>query len=162
MASPSTSPAQQSTGPTPTAFNHLSVPVKDVKQSIRFFMEVLGAEWVQERETFAEVRCGKMIIGLSKQPGGWTAPDAEFPHYGFEIAPEDMWPLKARIESHGVPTHDIWTRNGYTGLMYFRDPSGNLFELYCPRVNPDDAPRMIHTETGYRPPLSSLSHNWGG
>ena len=45
MANPSTHEAQASAGdPVPAGFNHLSIPVKDVKQSLRFFMEVLGAE----------------------------------------------------------------------------------------------------------------------
>src|SRR5437016_9482684 len=83
MASPSTREAQESAGePVPAGFNHLSIPVKDVKQSMRFFMEVLGAELIFEQEAFAEVRCGGMVIGLSRQPGGWTGPEAEFPHYG--------------------------------------------------------------------------------
>ena len=90
MASPSTREAQESAGePTPAGFNHLSIPVKDVQQSVRFFTEVLGAEWVMGQEGFAEVRCGGMIIGLSRQPGGWTAPDGEFPHYGFLIDADD-------------------------------------------------------------------------
>lgn len=164
MASPSTQAAQQSARePVPAGFNHLSIPVKDVKQSLRFFMEVLGAEWVMEQEMFAEVRCGGMVIGLSKQPGGWTGPEAEFPHYGLLAEADDLWPLKERLEAHGVPTHDIWTRNGYTGLMYFRDPSGNLFELYCPRVRNEDAPRLIHQgKTGFTPPLAALNHDWKG
>ena len=164
MASPSTRETQESAGgPVPAGFNHLSIPVKDVEQSKRFFMEVLGAECIMEIEGFAEVRCGGMVIGLSKQSDGWTAHDAEFPHYGLLVDADDMWPLKERIESQGVPTHPIWTRNGYTGLMYFRDPSGNLFELYCPRVRDEDAPKMLHQgKTGFKPPLASLSHNWNG
>ena len=164
MTSPSTREVQETIGePVPAGFNHLSIPVKDVKQSLRFFMDVLGAEWVMEIEGFAEVRCGGMIIGLSQQPGGWTGHDAEFPHYGLLVDADDMWPLKERIEAHGVPTHPIWSRNGYTGLMYFRDPSGNLFELYCPRVRDEDAPKMIHqSTTGFMPPLASLNHDWKG
>jgi hypothetical protein len=73
-----------------------------------------------------------------------------------------MRPLKERLEAHGIPTHPIWTRNGHTGLVYFRDPSGNLLELYCSRVNDEDAPKMVHMKCGFHPPLGSLSHNWGG
>jgi extradiol dioxygenase family protein len=163
MASPTTTQTSAATEAVPAGFNHLSIPVKDVKQSLRFFIECLGAKWLQEQEGFAEVRCGGMIIGLSKQPGGWTAPDAEFPHYGLLIDANDMWPLKERLEAHGVPTHPIWTRNGYTGLMYFRDPSGNLFELYCPRVRDDDAPKMVRKgQDGFMPPLAALNHDWKG
>ncbi len=161
MAS-TTSQSEQSTSLTsPAGFNHMSLPVKDVKQSLRFFINVLGAEWVQEQEQFAEVRCGGMIIGLSKQSGGWTAPDAEFPHYGFLVDAEQMEPIKAQLDAAGVPTHPIWTRNGYTALMYFRDPSGNLFELYCPRFH--ETEKLVHkTRDNFTPPVASLSYEWQG
>jgi catechol 2,3-dioxygenase-like lactoylglutathione lyase family enzyme len=164
MASPNATETHASIEePVPAGFNHLSIPVKDVDQSLRFFIDVLGATWLQQQEGFAEVRCGGMTIGLSKQPGGWTGHDAEFPHYGLLMDAEDMWPMKERIEAHGVPTHPIWTRNGYTGLMYFRDPSGNLFELYCPRVREEDAPKMVRKgENGFMPPLAELNHEWKG
>ena len=104
-----------------------------------------------------------MIVGLAQQPGGWTGHDAEFPHYGWLMKPEDLWPFKARLEAHGVPTHPIWTRNGTTGLMYFRDPSGNLFELYCPKVREEDEAKMIHQgKTGFLPPLAELNYEWKG
>jgi catechol 2,3-dioxygenase-like lactoylglutathione lyase family enzyme len=42
-------------------------------------------------------------------------------------------PLKQRLEAFGIPTHEPWTRTGSTcALMYFRDPSGNQFEMFCP------------------------------
>ncbi|MBM2810393.1 MAG: hypothetical protein HW416_1152 [Chloroflexi bacterium] len=161
------SPAATETGgaaarvPTPAGFHHVSVPVKDLKQAQRFFIDVMGGEFIFDAGGFAEVRCGGMVIGFSQADGGWTAPDAEFPHYAFLIDAEDMWPMKARLEANGVPTHAIWTRNGYTGLMYFRDPSGNLFELYCPRVRDEDAPKMVRRgQDGFAPPVGSLSYDW--
>ena len=42
-----------------------------------------------------------------------------------------MEPLKERLRELGVPSDDIWTPFRSEALMYFRDPSGNLFELYC-------------------------------
>ena len=160
MAAPSKREAKEAM---PAGLNHVSIPVKDLKQAIRFFREVLGAEFLFEIEGFAEVRCGGMIFGFAEQAGGWTGHDAEFPHYGLLIDAEDMWPLKERLEAHGVPTHPIWTRNGSTGLMYFRDPSGNLFELYCPRVRDEDAPKMLRGgANGFVPPLASLNHDWKG
>src|SRR5437016_9242437 len=86
----SSAPGATSTdkGPFLAELNHLSVPVKDLKQSIRFYMEVLGGEFMFEIPGFAEVRCGGMIVGLAQQPGGWTGHDAEFPHYGWLINAE--------------------------------------------------------------------------
>jgi hypothetical protein len=30
-----------------------------------------------------------------------------------------------------VPTSNLWTRRGIEALLFFRDPSGNVIELYC-------------------------------
>ena len=149
--------------PLPTRVHHIAIPVKDVKQTVRFFTTVLGAEFVWDVGEFAEVKFANVILGISPQKGGWTAPDAEFPHYAFAVEAEDLWPLKERLEAHGVPTHPIWTRNGTTGLMYFRDPSGNLYELYCAKVRPEDEERMARRGVdGFAPPIDKLSYEWSG
>ena len=149
--------------PVPTRVHHIAIPVKDIKQAVRFFTTVLGAEFLWDRGAFAEVKFADVIIGISAQEGGWTAPDAEFPHYAFAVEAEDLWPLKERLEAHGVPTHPIWTRNGYTGLMYFRDPTGNLYELYCARVKKEDEEKMTRRgNDGFAPPIDKLSYDWTG
>lgn len=149
---------------TPSGFSHVSVPVRDREEAKRFFINVLGGELVLDLPTFVEVRVGGMVLGFSEQPGGWTAPDAEFPHYAFFVDPEDFGPLKARLESFGVPTHPIWTRGGVEALMYFRDPSGNLFELYCAQgfKDADKLPRPPGWGGDFRPPISSLGYDWKG
>ncbi|HLH76881.1 MAG TPA: VOC family protein [Candidatus Binataceae bacterium] len=114
-------------------FSHLSLPCRDLSEAKEFFTEVLGAEVILERRDspFVEVVLGGVIIGLSQQPGGWTAAEAEFPHYAFYIDAANLLPLKERLESFAIPTHPPYTRNRKEALMYFRDPSGNLLEFYC-------------------------------
>jgi catechol 2,3-dioxygenase-like lactoylglutathione lyase family enzyme len=149
-------------------FSHASVPCRDYEQAKRFFTQVLGGEVTldlpQHRPPFGEVRIAGLTLGFSQQPGGWTARDAEFPHYGFLIEPEDMLTMKARLEAHGVPTHPIWTRGGVEALMYFRDPSGNLFELYCPRGFPgaNDLPRDPNFGGDFRIDFAALNYDWKG
>lgn len=114
--------------------NHISVPVRDGAEALRFWTAIFGAEFVVEAsvESFILIRMpGGFDLGLSVQPTGWTGRGAEYPHYGFNVDPDMMEPLKARLEKFGVPTQSIWTRFRSEALMYFRDPSGNLFELYC-------------------------------
>ena len=149
--------------PTVSGFSHLSTPVRDVPETIRFWTQVMGAEPVMNNhpDRFAEVRLGGVIIGMSKQPGGWTGRTAEFPHYAFFIEPQDFDPLKARLEAYGVPTHAIWTRNRTEALMYFRDPSGNLFELYCTEGYRDvtSIPRGTIAGGDYEVPLEGLNYD---
>jgi hypothetical protein len=73
------------------ALNHASIPVRNLKEAKRFYTEVLGGEIVLESNPkFAEVRVGGAIIGLSEQAGGWTGPNAEFPHYAFTMTGENF------------------------------------------------------------------------
>ncbi len=144
--------------------SHISIPVRDRAEATRFFVNVLGAEVTLQNPTFTEVRMAGTIFGLSEQRSGWTAPDAEYPHYAFEIAPEDFEPMKARLEAHGVRTHPIWTRHGVEALMYFRDPSGNLFEFFCTEGF-KDADKLPHAKGwggDFRPPIADLSYDWKG
>jgi catechol 2,3-dioxygenase-like lactoylglutathione lyase family enzyme len=144
--------------------SHISIPVRDRAEAARFFVTVLGAEITLENPTFTEVCVAGTIIGLSQQTSGWTAPDAEYPHYAFEIAPADFAPMKARLDAAGVKTHPIWTRHGVEALMYFRDPSGNLFEFFCTEgfENADQLPHAKGWGGDFRPPIGDLSYDWKG
>jgi catechol 2,3-dioxygenase-like lactoylglutathione lyase family enzyme len=150
-------------GPTVSGFSHISTPVRDVPETIRFWTEVFGAEPVLNHhpDSFAEVCLGGLIIGMSRQPGGWTGRSAEFPHYAFFIDGDDFEPLKARMESFGIPTHAIWTRNRVEALMYFRDPSGNLFELYCEQGFKDvqTIPQGVGAGGDYKLDLEALNYD---
>ncbi|HEY7065687.1 MAG TPA: VOC family protein [Chloroflexota bacterium] len=146
-------------------FSHVSLPVRDVEEACRFWTEVLGAERVLNRhpQQFAEVRVGGILLGFSRQPTGWTGRTAEFPHYAFFVNPADMETFKGRLERAGVPTHAIWTRNRVEALMYFRDPSGNLFELYCPKGYATDRIPVGKGAGGdYEVDLAALNYDWKG
>jgi catechol 2,3-dioxygenase-like lactoylglutathione lyase family enzyme len=113
-------------------FNHMTLPSKDLGAGKRFFTEIFGGQVTIDHPSHVTVVVGGAEVGMGGPlDGGWTAPDAEYPHYTFLIGPDDLVPLKERLESYGVPTHDIFTRNGTDAATYFRDPTGNLFELYC-------------------------------
>ncbi|HEY7061052.1 MAG TPA: VOC family protein [Chloroflexota bacterium] len=150
--------------PRPAFLSHVSIPVRDRHEAARWFIKVLGAEMHKDNPTFTEVRVAGAVFGLSEQKGGWTAHDAEFPHYAFEVAGKDFPALKARLEANGVKTHPVWSRHGVEALMYFRDPSGNLFELYCTEgfEGADGLPRPPGWGGDFRPPLADLSYDWQG
>ena len=89
----------------------------------------MGGELVHEIQGFVEFRIEDIIIGLSEQSEGWTGPDDEYPHYAFYISGPNFELMKNWLDGYGVPNYPY--RRGDTALIYFRDPSGNLFELYC-------------------------------
>ena len=117
-----------------SGISHLSIPCRGLEESKEFYTQVMGGELVHEIEGFFEVRIADVIVGLSERSEGWTGCDAEYPHYAFFVDAEDFLPMVAWLRQSGVTTSEPWTRDGIKGLLYFRDPSGNLLEMYCPKI----------------------------
>jgi catechol 2,3-dioxygenase-like lactoylglutathione lyase family enzyme len=118
----------------PLGFSHMTLPSKDLQQSKRFLTEVFGGDVTIDHPSHVTVVVGGTEIGSGNQPdGGWTESDAEYPHYTLSVAPEDLVPLQERLEHYGVPTSEIFTHNGTDAAIYYRDPTGNLWELCCER-----------------------------
>jgi catechol 2,3-dioxygenase-like lactoylglutathione lyase family enzyme len=63
--------------------HHVSLPCRDLAESKRFYIDVLGGELYHDTPGFAEVMLAGMIVGMSEQAEGWTGWEAEYPHYGF-------------------------------------------------------------------------------
>lgn len=156
-------PAQR---PRIESLNHLSMPVRDIEQAKRFWIDVFGAEPVKTSDptTFTEVRLAGAIIGLSIRGGTPTGRDAEYPHYAFYADADNFLPMIDWLKSHGVVTPGPWTRDGKKGLMYFKDPSGNLFEIYCGGEFPAAAnfPRGAKQGGSYVTDYASLGYDWRG
>ena len=117
----------------PGGFNHMTLPCRDLQEGKRFFVEVFGSPVTVERPDHVTVLLGGAQVGMGRQIHGSTTKHLEHPNYRLLAKPDQLMPLKQRLESYGVPTHDVWTRNGIDAAMYFRDPSHNLWELYCER-----------------------------
>ncbi len=148
------------------SFGHLSMPVHDLALAKKFFIEVLGGEPVATSDptTFTEVRVAGAIVGLSARGGEWTGRDAEYPHYAFYTDGANFLPMIDWLKKNGVVTPGPWTRDGQKGLMYFRDPSGNLFEIYCGKDIPQAAqfPRGVKQGGNYATDYASLFYQWQG
>jgi len=138
---------------------HVSVPVEDLDQARRFYTEVLGGRLILNIPGFVEVVIGRTILGLSAKNGRPPAPNAEFPHVALYIASEHFLPMKRWLEEHGVKTHELWTRNQKEALMYFKDPSGNLFEIYCEEYAAAKTVRVAQGPESFLD-LASLNYDW--
>ena len=143
----------------PGEYNHMTLPMRDMHEAKRFFVNVLGGTVAFERPEHITVIVGGAEIGLSPEAGGWTAADAEYPHYTFFVKSADMIPLRERLESYGVPTSDVWSRNGIDAAMYFRDPSGTLWELYCENGFKGAVCRGVSAGGDYMPDVKALNYD---
>ncbi len=148
------------------SFAHLSVPVRDIEQSKRFFIDVMGGQSLPTSDpgTFTEVRVAGAIVGLSTRSGACTGRNAEYPHYAFCADAENFLPMIDWLKANGVVTPGPWTRDGKKGLMYFRDPSGNLFEIYCAKdfALAASFPRGVKQGGSYVTDYASLMYDWNG
>ena len=112
-----------------SGISHVSLPCRGLEESKIFYAQVMGGELVHEIAGFVEYKIKDVIIGLAEQQDGWTGPEDEYPHYAFYIDGANFALMRNWLASHGVPNYPY--RRDKTALVYFRDPSGNLFELYC-------------------------------
>ena len=146
-----------------TAFAHASICCGDLEQAKRFFTKVIGGKLIHDVDGFAEVRVAGIIIGLTVRPGRTTGRDAEYPHYAFFIEPEDFLSMVSWLRQNGVVTSEPWTRDRVKGLLYFRDPAGNLFDMYCRKLN-DAATFARGAKQGgsYTIDFAALNYQWRG
>ena len=113
-------------------FNHMTIPSKDLGESKRFLTEIFGGTVSIDHASHVTVVVGGAEIGNGgPMDGGWPALDAEYPHYTLLVVPEDLVLLRDRLNAYGVPTGEIFTSNGADAAMYYRDPTGNLWKLFC-------------------------------
>jgi catechol 2,3-dioxygenase-like lactoylglutathione lyase family enzyme len=143
----------------PGGYNHMTLPVRDMHEAKRFFVAALGGTVALERPAHITVVVGGAEIGLSSETRGWTAADAEYPHYTFLVVPQDLAALKQRIEAYDVPTSEIWSRNGSDAELYFRDPSGNLWELCCESGFKGTVRRRVSAGSNYAPDVTALNYD---
>lgn len=118
----------------PPQFNgldHVSLPCRDLEEGIRFYRDVLGGEMTVNDGTFAQFRIAGAKVGISEAGTTFMTGSAEYPHIAFNVGPDALVQMKAWLDACGVPTTNFWTRKGIETLMFFRDPSGNVIELYC-------------------------------
>ena len=148
-----------------TGFNHIALHVRDLAEATRFWVGVFEAEpfgkATPDRPAF-HLRLPGLVLALFERPGvvDWAT---EYPHYAFTVTGPGLRGMKQRLEEAGVKTHPLWTRNRRESLMYFRDPSGNLFEFYWPDYDRIAEVRLSRIYGGdFEPAIEDLRYDWTG
>ncbi len=114
---------------------HLSIPVRDLAESIDFYVETLGCGLGRVQGDFADVWFFGMQVTLHDAPGQVRAPDERgVHHFGVTLGADAFDALLARVEARGVEfvspvtTDDAGTPREQTKAKLL-DPSGNVIEL---------------------------------
>jgi lactoylglutathione lyase len=114
--------------------NHVSVITRDLDESVRFYVDVLGLEPVPTPDFGFPVqwlRIGDRQVHLFERPG--AAPS--YAHLALEV--DDLMGIYRRAKDLGLVDQETFgivmqeLPNGAV-QMYIRDPSGNLIELDHP------------------------------
>jgi catechol 2,3-dioxygenase-like lactoylglutathione lyase family enzyme len=113
------------------SFSHVSVPCRDLEEGKRFYVGVMGGKLRVDTPTFANIALCGVEIGIGNEGCTFLEPGTEYPHFAFFAGPEAMRTMKDWLTRCGIPSSGYWTRNGVEALMFFRDPSGNMIELFC-------------------------------
>jgi len=154
--------AQAVSGPPKLAsFAHCSLPCRDLEEGKRFYADVLGGEIRVDTPTFAMFVIGGVEIGIGIENCTFIAPGTEYPHIAFYANPDQMLRMKAWLTACGIPSSNLWTRRGVEALMFFRDPSGNMIELFCtdPFPGADNLPRSGPAAGGKAVNLDSFRYD---
>jgi catechol 2,3-dioxygenase-like lactoylglutathione lyase family enzyme len=117
--------------PTLDSFAHVSLACRDIAEGKKFYVDLLGGKLRVDQPTFCSIMLAGADIGIGTEGATFNKPDSEYPHIAFYCGPEAMAGMKDYLAAHGVPSSNYWTRQGVETLMFFRDPSGNVLELFC-------------------------------
>ncbi|MCL6596064.1 MAG: VOC family protein [Firmicutes bacterium] len=113
----------------------VSVPVRDLDRSRRFYEDALGFEVIADQEFAA----GRRWIQLRPPGGGTTVTLATWttnmPPGGLEdvyLACDEIEPLVAALRERGVTFDDGPFDTPFGKFAHFRDPDGNRWVLHEP------------------------------
>jgi catechol 2,3-dioxygenase-like lactoylglutathione lyase family enzyme len=137
--------------------NHITIVVSDIDRSKRFYREILGLESTFEEEIsggqFSEVtatpglrlrfavlraRNSDIIIELAQFLNPQTEINSDFRHIAFEV--DDVDEVHLMLKNKGIETlsEPVTISGSHPKIngkrfFYFRDPDGNLIELFNSR-----------------------------
>jgi len=126
---------------------HLSLPVLDLGECKRFYVDQLGCDLAREQDGVIDVWFYGLQLTLQQHPDQVLAPeDRGVRHFGVTLGADELRELLARLDASGVE----WVRRVRTDFAgtpkeqtkaKIADPSGNVIELKTYAV-PDAAFRM--------------------
>jgi catechol 2,3-dioxygenase-like lactoylglutathione lyase family enzyme len=108
--------------------NHITVSVRDVSRSFKFYTEVLGFSPIAKWKNGAYLLCGELWYCLSSDVNTRTRLPLEYTHLAFSIDPNDFTQIMKRLAEFQVVR---WKENTSEGeSLYISDPDGHKLELH--------------------------------
>jgi catechol 2,3-dioxygenase-like lactoylglutathione lyase family enzyme len=114
-----------------TQINHVSINARNLRESVDFYVDLLGAELVPTPNFGIPVQwlaLGRTQLHLFERELQPTS------HHHLGITVDDLEPVYRAAERHGAFDHDAFGSHlvelpGDVVQLYVRDPAGNLVEI---------------------------------
>jgi len=121
----------------PLGIHHVSLNVRDLAESLHFFVDVVGLKERTDRPTFSFVGSWLDVGGGGQQLHlleieGFEAPAGQH----FAMAVTDLDEAIASLRTKGVQVSEPQQLSAICRQAFFKDPTGNLIELNQPLQSP--------------------------
>lgn len=117
-----------------SGFNHVTIDVRDLTVSLRFYLDVLGTRLIYQGEHDAYLEWGSAWICLQERNVTlFAAPQTQqggVNHVAFSIATKDFDDAVAVLQEAGVPLVRGPIARGTGWSVNFLDPDGTQLELH--------------------------------
>ena len=131
-----------------TGINHITLSVRDLAQSLKFYVDVLGCVVAAETPSGCYLRAGDLWLALEVDAHVRTGPLPEYTHIAFSVRQEDYAGLADKIRASGA---EIFKENKSEGdSLYFLDPNGHRLEIHVGDLDSRLAVMAGHPETAPR------------
>jgi catechol 2,3-dioxygenase-like lactoylglutathione lyase family enzyme len=111
-----------------TGISHVTLSVKQLARSYRFYVEVLGCDPVAKWPKGAYLTAGNVWIALVVDKSTRTGPLPEYTHVAFRVPARSFNAFAGRIRASGAK---IFQENVTEGKsLYFLDPDGHKLEIH--------------------------------
>lgn len=124
-----------------TGFNHLTLRVKNLKRSLRFYCDLLGMKLVHKGRSDVYLEWGEAWICLLERPCGdlrTTGPGMD--HVAFTLEEKDFFQAVSLLKARQVEMvrEPVFRGGGWS--VQFKDPDGIVLELFTGNLEK----RMTH------------------
>jgi|SRR5438309_587539 len=111
-----------------TGINHLTISVRDVDRSFRFYVDTLGLKPLARWRRGAYLLAGDLWLCLALDERTRSSALPEYSHIAFSVPGPRFNDAAERIRGSGAT---IWQNNrGEGASLYFLDPDGHKLEIH--------------------------------
>ena len=111
-----------------TGISHVTLSVKQLARSYRFYVDVLGCKPVAKWPKGAYLAAGNLWVALHLDKETRSGALPEYTHFAFRVPARQFENLAARIRASGTRIFQESKSEGKS--LYFLDPDGHKLEIH--------------------------------